>query len=74
MFLLSVADNGCGIAAEDMPHVFKRFYRSKKAGGRQGIGLGLPLAKMIIEGQGGNLSVESVPGEGSIFRISFPIS
>lgn len=74
MIRLTVEDDGNGIMKEDIHHVFKRFYRSRNSGDRQGIGLGLPLAKMIIEGQGGNLSVESVPGEGSIFRISFPIS
>ena len=71
MSLLSVKDDGCGIAAEDMPHVFKRFYRSKRDGGRQGIGLGLSLAKSIVEGQGGMLSVSSTPGQGSVFTISF---
>ncbi|MDE6404659.1 MAG: HAMP domain-containing histidine kinase [Lachnospiraceae bacterium] len=71
MFRLSVADDGCGIAAEDMPHVFKRFYRSKRDSGRQGIGLGLPLARSIVEGQGGMLSVSSTPGQGSVFTISF---
>lgn len=74
MIRLTVEDDGNGILKEDIHHIFKRFYRSKNSEDRQGIGLGLPLAKMIIEGQGGNLSVESVPGEGSIFRISFPIS
>lgn len=71
MFRLSVADDGCGIATEDMPHVFKRFYRSKRDGGRQGLGLGLSLAKSIVEGQGGILSVSSTPGEGAVFTISF---
>ncbi|MDE6601934.1 MAG: HAMP domain-containing histidine kinase [Lachnospiraceae bacterium] len=71
MFRLSVADDGCGIAAEDMSHVFKRFYRSKRDGGRPGLGLGLPLAKSIVEGQGGMLSVSSTPGQGAIFTISF---
>ncbi len=69
MFRLSVADDGSGIAEEDMPHVFKRFYRGKKDGGRQGLGLGLPLAKSIIEGQGGILSVSSTVGEGAVFTI-----
>lgn len=69
--LLSVTDDGCGIAAEDMPHVFKRFYRSKRDGSRQGIGLGLSLAKSIVEGQGGILSVSSTPGQGANFTISF---
>lgn len=71
MFRLSVADDGCGIAKEDIHHIFKRFYRSKRDGGRQGIGLGLPLAKSIVEGQGGILSVSSAPGEGAVFTISF---
>ncbi len=51
--------------------MFKRFYRSKKDGARQGIGLGLSLAKSIVEGQGGMLSVNSTPGEGAVFTISF---
>lgn len=71
MFRLSVADDGCGIAAEDMPHVFKRFYRGKRDGGRQGLGLGLPLAKSVVEGQDGILSVSSTPGEGAVFSIAF---
>ncbi len=71
MFQLSVADDGCGIAAEDMPHVFKRFYRSGGEGDRQGIGLGLSLAKAIVEGQDGILSVSSQLGEGAVFTISF---
>ncbi|MDE6014677.1 MAG: HAMP domain-containing histidine kinase [Acetatifactor sp.] len=69
---LTVADNGCGIAPEDIHHIFKRFYRSKCSSDRQGAGLGLSLAKSIVEGQGGILSVESSPGKGSTFRMSFP--
>ena len=69
---LTIADNGCGIAPEDIHHIFKRFYRSKCSSDRQGAGLGLSLAKSIVEGQGGILSVESSPGEGSTFRMSFP--
>ncbi len=71
IFRLSVADNGCGIAEEDIHHIFKQFYRSSTSSDRQGAGLGLSLAKTILEGQGGNLSVESSPGEGSIFHMSF---
>ncbi len=72
MMRLTVEDDGCGIAPEDIHHIFKRFYRSKHAGDRQGIGLGLSLSKLIIEEQGGSLSVESRPGEGSVFRMAFP--
>lgn len=71
VFRLTVEDNGCGIAPEDIHHIFKQFYRSKNSGDRQGAGLGLSLAKAIVEGQGGNLSVESRAGEGSVFRINF---
>lgn len=71
---LTVADDGCGIAPEDIYHIFRRFYRSGGSGDRQGAGLGLPLAKAIVEGQGGSLNVESSPGEGSVFSISFPVS
>ncbi len=71
MFRLSVTDDGCGIDEEDMHHIFKRFYRSKRDSDRQGIGLGLSLAKSIVEGQGGILSVNSTPGEGAAFTIIF---
>ena len=71
VFRMTVSDDGCGIAEEDIYHVFKRFYRSKREGGRQGIGLGLPLAKSIVEGQDGILSVSSTPGEGTVFTITF---
>ena len=71
MFRISVSDNGCGIAQEDIHHIFKRFYRSKNSNSHQGIGLGLPLAKAIVEGQNGMISVHSVYGEGTTFTISF---
>ncbi len=71
MVSLTVEDNGCGIPPEDIHHIFKQFYRSRASIGRPGAGLGLSLAKSIIEDQGGNLTVESRPGEGSVFRISF---
>ncbi len=71
VFRLTVEDNGCGIAPEDIHHIFKQFYRSKNSADRQGAGLGLSLAKAIVEGQGGNLAVESGLGEGSVFRMNF---
>ncbi len=72
MVRITISDNGHGIATEDIYHIFKRFYRSRKSLDRQGIGLGLPLAKSIIEGQGGMISVQSYPHEGTTFTISFP--
>lgn len=71
MFRLSVSDDGCGIAQEDIHHIFKRFYTKKGADARQGAGLGLPLAKAVIEGQNGILSVNSTLGEGTVFTVSF---
>lgn len=71
MLRLTVADDGCGISQEDIHHIFKRFYRSRHASDSRGIGLGLPLAKSIVESQGGMLSVQSVPGSGTVFTLSF---
>lgn len=71
MSRILVSDNGSGIAPEDMHHIFKRFYRSKHSLNVSGIGLGLPLAKSIIEGQGGFISVQSVLHEGTTFSVSF---
>lgn len=68
---ISIQDNGEGIHAEDVYHIFKRFYRSRFSSDTQGIGLGLPLAKAIIEAHGGNVTVESILGAGSTFTIHF---
>ncbi|WP_125114891.1 sensor histidine kinase [Agathobaculum sp. Marseille-P7918] len=71
---IKVEDDGCGIAPEDIHHIFKRFYRSERTLDTPGVGLGLPLAKAITEGQGGLLSVQSEPGQGAAFTISFPLT
>ncbi|MDE6950799.1 MAG: HAMP domain-containing histidine kinase [Lachnospiraceae bacterium] len=71
MLRIFIADNGGGIAPEDIHHIFKRFYRSKHSLDTQGIGLGLALAKSIIEGQGGVISVQSELSSGTIFTLSF---
>lgn len=68
-----VKDNGCGIHPEDLHHIFKRFYRSRFSKDTQGIGLGLPLAKAIIEAHGGLIEVESELGIGTSFIMNFPI-
>lgn len=69
MLQIVVEDNGCGIHSEDVYHIFKRFYRSRFSKDTQGIGLGLPLAKTIVELHGGNIKVDSVLGKGSAFII-----
>ncbi len=70
MLQIVVEDNGCGIHSEDVYHIFKRFYRSRFSKDTQGIGLGLPLAKTIVELHGGNIKVDSVLGKGSAFIIN----
>ena len=70
MLQIVVEDNGCGIHSEDVYHIFKRFYRSRFSKDTQGIGLGLPLSKAIVELHGGNIKVESVWGKGSVFIIN----
>lgn len=70
---LSVVDTGGGIAAEDLPHVFERFYRADKTRAQEGeSGLGLPIAKSIIEAHGGTISAQSQLGQGAVFTISLP--
>lgn len=69
---ISVRDNGCGIDPEDIHHIFKRFYRSRFSGDRQGAGLGLPLVKAIAEAHGGTILADSIPGRGSSFVLGFP--
>lgn len=71
MLRIFISDNGRGIAPEDIHHIFKRFYRSKHSLDTPGIGLGLPLAKSIIKGQGGIISVQSDLSKGTTFTISF---
>ena len=68
-----VKDNGCGIHPEDIHHIFKRFYRSRFSKDTQGIGLGLPLAKAVIEAHGGAIEVDSELGRGTSFTINFLI-
>ena len=70
--IIRIADDGDGIAPEDIHHIFKRFYRSSQSSDTPGIGLGLPLAKSIVEGQGGTITVQSTPQLGTCFTIFFP--
>ncbi len=70
---ITVEDNGSGIHSEDLYHIFKRFYRSRFSKDTQGVGLGLPLAKSIIEAHQGSMEVHSELGHGTTFTICFPI-
>jgi signal transduction histidine kinase len=77
---IRVTDDGPGIAAEDLPHLFDRFYRADKARTQgsdlapSGSGLGLSIVQSIVRLHGGQLRVESTPGAGTTFEVQFPIS
>ncbi|MCH9634251.1 MAG: Adaptive-response sensory-kinase SasA [Chlamydiae bacterium] len=72
--VVTISDNGIGIPAKDLPHIFDRFYRVDKARTRKlgGSGLGLSIVQIIIEKLKGTLSVDSKEGEGSTFTLIFP--
>jgi PAS domain S-box-containing protein len=70
--IIKITDTGVGIKEDDLPHIFERFYRADKAGTTRGFGLGLPIAKAIIELHGGRIEVKSTIGQGSVFRIVLP--
>lgn len=73
---IRVRDTGIGIAPENQPEIFDEFTRVRqgKAAGRAGSGLGLAIVRRIVEGHGGNIVVNSTPGEGSLFSVRIPIS
>ena len=69
---ISVEDHGIGIEEEEIPKLFARFYRSREVRDNEGIGVGLYLARQIVEEQGGYIKVKSTPGKGSTFELFFP--
>ena len=74
--VLEVADSGVGIPAEDLPHVFTRFWRGEKSRSRAtgGAGIGLSIVQELVRAHGGSVTVESLPGEGSVFRVELPLT
>jgi heavy metal sensor kinase len=70
-----VSDEGAGIDAEHLPHIFDRFFRVDKARSREagGVGLGLSISRWIVEAHGGSIRAESAPGKGARFTVSIPI-
>lgn len=73
---LKVADTGEGIGAEDLPHIFERFYRvdESRSGGQGRTGLGLAICKAIVDAHGGSIEVSSREGVGSIFTVTLPMN
>lgn len=67
---LTISDNGCGIAEEDLPHIFERFYHGKNSS-KDSVGIGLALAKTVFEKENASVTVESEQGKGSAFEIIF---
>jgi two-component system sensor histidine kinase MprB len=69
---VAVRDHGPGIAPDDLPHVFDRFYRSPAARGTPGSGLGLAIVRQVVESHGGTVGAGSADGGGTVVRLSFP--
>ena len=67
---ITISDTGCGIEAEDIDHIFERFYRGKNSSS-DSVGIGLALSKTIIDEQKGEVSVKSKAGEGTTFTVKF---
>ncbi|MGI5451869.1 HAMP domain-containing sensor histidine kinase [Streptomyces sp. CA-249302] len=72
--VFTVADTGGGIAAEDLPHVFDRFWRAEKSRSRRtgGSGLGLPIVRHLVAAHGGTVTAASEPGAGAVFTLRLP--
>ena len=68
---VEVEDDGPGVPEEEIPHLFDRFWQARRAQ-RGGAGLGLAIARAIVEAHGGDIEVESEPGRGALFRFSLP--
>ena len=75
--IISVRDMGVGISPEELPHIFDQYYRTPdtplQADGHSGLGLGLYIAKKLVERHAGRIEVQSVPGEGSVFSVVLPL-
>jgi len=71
--MVDISDTGTGIAKDDLPRIFERFYKADRARSEEGSGMGLAIAKHIIEAHGGKIWVQSEEGKGSTFSFSLPL-
>ena len=72
--VVAVQDTGIGIAKQDLPRIFERFFRCDQSRSQAGIGLGLSLARAIARAHGGDITVASMPNKGSTFTVRLPKS
>jgi signal transduction histidine kinase len=73
--MLAVRDQGVGIPAADLPHIFERFHRGGNVAGHiAGAGIGLATVRQIVEQHGGTITVESWPDKGSTFTVQLPLA
>jgi signal transduction histidine kinase len=70
---ITVTDQGIGIPEADQEHIFERFYRASNTKSVEGSGMGLAVAKILVESMGGTISVSSQIGSGTVFQLSFPL-
>ena len=70
-FRIDIKDTGCGISTENREHIFDPFFTTKPEG--EGTGLGLSIVYGIVKNHGGKVDVKSTPGEGTRFRLTFPV-
>ena len=68
---ITIRDSGSGISEEDLPHIFERFYKGRDSGDKGGFGIGLALARMIINEQNGTLKAENSTDGGAVFTVRF---
>ena len=70
---LRFIDDGIGMTAQQLPHIWERFYQADPARGASGAGLGLAMVRFIVQAHGGEISVRSISGAGTVFTFSLPL-